>query len=86
MEEIQRLLGKEPGVDERADKLREALVPERAADDGLRFRDAVPLLVWCRIAVWVGYERVSRVYKVGLGRSHEFGAVNLLDLERKKAP
>lgn len=74
VEVLAALVGQEANVNQNLDHLREALVTEGAADDGLGFGDVVALPVGAGVAVGVGDEGKARVDEVGLGRGHQVGA------------
>ena len=73
-EEVARLVGQEADVDQHLDHLREALVAQGAADDGLGFGDLVAFAEGRRVAVGVADEGEARVDEVGLGGGHEVRA------------
>ena len=77
LEEVFFLLGEEAHVDEHAHELGEALVPERAPDDGLGVGDGVLFAVLGAVAVGVGDESVAGVDEVWSRGAHEFRAGDL---------
>lgn len=73
-EEVARLVGQEANVNQHLDHLREALVAQGAADNGLGFGDLVAFTEGRRVTVGVGDEGEARVDVVGLGRGHQVRA------------
>lgn len=79
LQEIVLILGQESHVDERLDVFTEASIPERAADDGMRFRDGILFLERGGIAIWIGDKIVAGVAGlVGLVGRHEIFALDFL--------
>lgn len=80
LEEVALLVAQEAHVDQDANHLREALVAEGTADDGLRLRNVVALAEGGRVTVGVRDKGETGVDEVGLGSTHQLRAGDAEDL------
>lgn len=76
LEEIVLRLAEESNINKHFNHLRESLVTESTADNGLSFGDVVSLAVRRGVTVGVSNECVTGVDEVGLCLAHELGSIN----------